>query len=181
VKSLRIVLILSVLFVASGVNNDEVRAADPSLGVAVTFPFFLTTTGVPAGTITATAFIQLLAQGTISQVIDSRLSLRFFLGTTGFVLGLTSMQETLIIFLNRDMAQVYTGGGVGFFPVLLGPVPPGTPALFMSLHTLLGFRLNTDLFSVFTELVFEVAADSTPSPPVIMQSLQVTIGTMVNF
>lgn len=173
-RSLRVVLILSVLLLAFGF--DEVGAADPGLGIAVTFPLFLTTTGVPPGTTTATAFIQLLAQGTISQVIDSRLSLRFFLGATGFVLGLTSIQETLIIFLNQDMAQVYTGGGVGLFPVLLGGI---TPSLYMSLHTLLGFRLNTDLFSVFTELVFEVAADSTAVA--IMQSLQITIGTTVNF
>ncbi len=180
-KAFRVALILGVLLAALWLNHGQVPAADPGLGIAVTFPLVLTTTGFPPGTTTATAFIQLFAQGTISQVVDSRLSLRFFLGTAGFVLGLTSIQETLIIFLNQDMAQVYTGGGVGFFPVLFPPIPPGTPNLFLSMHTLLGFRLNTDLFSVFTELVFEVAADPTPAPPVIMQSLQVTIGTMVNF
>ena len=176
-KALRVVLILSVLLVASGLNHEAVYATDPGLGIAVTFPFFIT-----GGMTTATALIQIIAQGAISQVIDTRFSLRFFLNSTGFRVDLTSIQQSLLIFLNQGMAQVYTGGGVGLLPVLQPPIPPGTPGLLLSLHTLLGFRAGTDLFNVFAEFSFEAAAQPVPVPAGgTIRSLQITIGAMVTF
>lgn len=174
-KALRVALILGVLFVALNLDYNEVRAADPGLGIAVSFPLLFV---APPGVTTATAFIQLFAQGTISQVVDSRLSLRFFLGPTGFDVDLTSIQGTILIFLNQGLAQVYAGGGVGLFP-LVDPAP--AKALLLSFHTLLGLRANVDLLSLFVEVAFEALSQPPFLPIFPIRSLQVTIGAMVSF
>ncbi|MGQ9601425.1 MAG: hypothetical protein ACUVUT_01970 [Candidatus Bipolaricaulia bacterium] len=169
-------------------------APSPAFGLALSLPLI---TMPPLTLTTALTFIHLYAEAPLTLDLAARLGVAFYLSTTLLRADLTSVESSLLLFLNRGMARFYFGGGLGTFPyetfTALGN--PYGPGMLLSLHELAGFRVTTGPFSIFTELKYEVMPNSlcwvdpdgdgdyegVCDGNGALSALEISIGWMVNF
>lgn len=153
------------------------------IGIAVTFPFaFLPV--VPA-TSTATFFLDILAQGQISNEVVHRLELRFFFDTSGFRTNLTALRESLLVLFTPSPAVFYIGGGAGVFPIRV----PGVPSEGFLLSLLLRTGVEVQVFPL--GLFLDISYEAMPQPfsdiaggaftPASISALELSFGALIHF
>jgi hypothetical protein len=168
-------LIITVFVVSTKAEEVPEVLSTPALGMKVSLP--LITTGVTP----AMALIQFLAETPLTQDIAVRLDLRLYLSTV-LRLDLTSVQGTTLLFLNQGPASFYLGAGAGVFPYESSVFVLGIdPGLLWSVHVLGGMRIRVELFSIFTELSYEMMPQPVIDGTGVISSLQLGVGGMVYF
>ena len=119
-------------------------------GLSVGFPFAM----LPANSGTGMLFLNLFAQGDISQSAFHRTEVRFFFGTSGFQPGLTSVRESLLVAFTPPPAVLYFGGGAGTFPIQ-SFAGGGGSGLLLSLFARMGVEVQVAPLGLFLDLVYE--------------------------
>ncbi len=198
--ALTALLVLVLLLVGSLVGLAQTQPAtppsapSPAFGLALSLPLI---TMPPLTLTTALTFIHLYAEAPLTLDLAARLGVAFYLSAALLRADLTSVESSLLLFLNRGMARFYLGGGIGTFPyeafTALGN--PYGPGMLLSLHELAGFRVTTGPFSIFAELKYEVmpnslcwldvdgdgAYDGVCDGNGALSALEISIGGMVSF
>lgn len=166
----------------------------PALGLALSLPLI---TAPPLTLTTALTFIHLYAEAPLTLDIAARLGVNFYLSSALLRTDLTSVESTLLLFLNRGMARFYIGSGLSTFPYELFTTLGNAygPGMLLGLHHVTGFRVTTGPFSIFAELRYQVMpnslcwldADGDGSYEGVcdgsgaLSALEISIGGMVNF
>jgi hypothetical protein len=194
-------LLVSVLLLAGGLiglaqtqPQPQPPAPSPAFGLALSLPLL---TMPPLTLTTALTFIHLYAEAPLTLDLATRLGVSFYLSTTLLRADLTSVESSLLLFLNRGMARFYVGGGIGTFPYEGFTALGNTygPGMLLSLHELAGFRVTTGPFSIFAEFKYEVMPnslcwldadgdgtyDSVCDGNGALSALEISIGGMVSF
>ena len=131
----------------------------PAFGLALSLPLI---TSPPLTLTTALTFIRLYAEAPLTLDLSARLGVNLYLSAALLRTDLTSVESTLLLFLNRGMARFYLGSGIGTFPyeafTALGNAYG--PGMLLSLHYLGGFRITTGPFSIFAELKYAAMPNS---------------------
>ena len=129
----------------------------PAFGLGVSLPI-ITVTGLT----TALTFINTWVEAPLTLDIAARLGLRLYLSAAMLRADLTTVDSSLLIFLNRGTARFYIGGGLGAFPYESYAAFGNSygPGLMLSLHHLTGFRVTTGALSIFAELRYELMPQS---------------------
>lgn len=164
----------------------------PAFGLGVSLPIITT-----PGLTTALTFINTWVEAPFTLDIAARLGLRLYLSAAMLRADLTTVDSSLLIFLNRGMARFYVGGGLGAFPYESYAAFGNSygPGLMLSLHHLTGVRVTTGPLSIFVELRYELmpqsiclidsdadgAYDGICNGNGAFSSFQLTIGGMISF
>ncbi|MFQ6090646.1 MAG: hypothetical protein ACE5LD_04325 [Candidatus Bipolaricaulia bacterium] len=131
---------------------------------------------------TAITFIKLYAEAPLTQEVAARLDLGFYLSATLLRLDLTSTSGELLLFLNPGPARFYVGGGLGIFPYEDSTIVPGLdPGFLLELNQVMGFRVITQLFSIFAELKYAQMPQPLADGSGVVSNLQLTIGALISF
>jgi hypothetical protein len=154
---------------------DGAPALSTGLGLGVSLPLFTSPTVT-----TGITFIKLYAEAPLTQEILARLDLGFYLSSTLLRLDLTSTTGELLLFLNPGAARFYIGGGLGTFPYENSAIVPGAPGFLLELNEVIGFRVLTQLFSIFAELKYAQMPQPLADGVGTVSSLQLTIGALIN-
>jgi hypothetical protein len=171
VASLVLILLISGLALADGAP-----ALSTGLGLGVSLPLYTSPTVT-----TGITFIKLYAEAPLTPEIVARLDLGFYLSSTLLRPDLTSTAGELLLFLNPGAARFYVGGGVGTFPYENSTIVPGVSGFLLELNEIIGFRVLTQLFSIFAELKYAQMPQPLASGTGVISSLQLTIGALINF
>lgn len=187
-------LLASAGLMAIGQEEATPTISGPAVGLALSLPLI---TNPPLTLTTALTFIHLYAEAPLTLDIAARLGVNFYLSATLLRTDLTSVESTLLLFLNRGMARFYVGGGLGTFPYEMFTALGNAygPGMMLALHEVTGFRVTTGPFSIFAELRYRVMptslcwldADGDGSYEGVcdgsgaLSSLEISIGGMVNF
>jgi hypothetical protein len=174
---------LMLLFSSPIVAQAQIGNPQRGIGISITFPFpFLPT--APATT-SATFFLNLLAQGQISQELAHRLELRFFFDAAGFQTSLTSVRESLLVLFTPAPAVFYIGGGAGTYPIRVPAVPSDGFLLSLLLRT--GVEVQVFPLGLFLDIAYETMpqpfvdiAGGTFTPGTI-SALELTFGALIHF
>ncbi len=176
-RHLAAVLIL-VLLVGGLAAANQVPPMTPGAGLGVSLPLFTSPTVSSAIT-----FIKLYAEAPLTQDVVARLDLGFYLSATLLRIDLTSTSGELLLFLNPGAARFYVGGGLGTFPYenWTPNDPLIDPGFLLELNQVMGFRVITQLFSIFAELKYAQMPQPIADGVGVISSLQLTIGALINF
>ncbi len=177
--------ILVLLMIALSVNAQNTTQAipstwapGPSLGLGVSIPLSLFSSGQLT---TALVFLDISAEVPLTLDISTRTDLSLYLSSSGLVSSLTSGRQSILLYLNRGWMRLYNGGGVGVFPYQTSTFGTGNPGLLLSFNYLAGLKFNTEFFSLFGELMYEVMPQPVSDDAGILYNLKVNIGGQLHF
>lgn len=197
--SIRVIVVLAALLTAvaapgaaqfqygneePALNQQQSSVAHRAFGIDVSFPFALLPTGSTSGML----FLDLLAQGDISNVAFSRTELRFFFDSTGFQTTLTTLRESLLFALTPSPAVLYAGGGVGAFPIRADGPGGGKDGFLLSLFARTGVEVQVAPLGLFLDLSYEVMPQpfvdldgGAPLSPGTVSALELSFGALFHF
>jgi hypothetical protein len=179
--------LILVLLVGGLASASQIPPMAPGFGLGVSLPLFTSPTIQ-----TAITFIDLYAETPLTEDMATRLDLAFYLSSTLLRIDLTSTRGELLLFLNRGPARFYVGGGLGTFPYENFSLTAETdPGFLLELNEVVGFRVLTQLFSIFAELKYaqmpqpvalcDLDGDGDCDGTGVISNLQLTIGALINF
>ena len=157
-------------------------------GLSVSFPLVLLPTGPPAAT-SATAFLDLIAQGALSGDVIHRTELRFFFSlASGLRTDLTSLRESFLIAFTPSPAIFYVGGGLGVFPVEFPGGPPLPAGFLFSTLIRAGIEVQVAPIGLFLDVLYETMPQplldiQTPAPnaSLVASALELSVGVLIHF